>query len=62
MPQRRGATRLQHRKKVKNKNSAAQALGARGGMKGGPARAASLSKEQRSEIARQGGVARHKGD
>lgn len=59
---RKGATRLTHKKKVKHKNAAAQALGHRGGLKGGPARAAVLSKEERSKIASQGGVARHKGN
>src|SRR6266540_1983842 len=34
------------------KNAAAVALGRRGGLKGGPARAASLTPEQRSESAR----------
>ena len=58
----KGATRFSHRKKVRFKNAAAVALGHRGGLKGGPARAASLSKEQRSEIASQGGIARHKGN
>jgi len=36
----------------KRKNPAAVALGRRGGLKGGKARAASLTKEQRSEIAK----------
>jgi hypothetical protein len=38
----------------------AAALGKRGGLKGGPARAAMLTPEQRSEIARKGGLARAK--
>ena len=62
MPTGRGATRFKHRKTVKAKNASAVALGARGGAKGGPARAATLSKEQRSAIARQGGYARAKGN
>ena len=37
------------------KNPAAVALGRLGGLKGGPARAAKLSPEQRSEIARKAG-------
>lgn len=37
---------------VTNKNPAAVALGRLGGLKGGKARADSLSKERRSEIAR----------
>lgn len=36
-----------------NKNPAAVELGRRGGLKGGPARAAKLSAKKRSEIARQ---------
>jgi len=39
-------------KKVKEKNPAAVALGRLGGLKGGKARAAKLSPERRSEIAR----------
>ena len=37
---------------LKGKNPAAVALGRRGGKKGGPARAAALTEEKRSEIAR----------
>jgi len=37
---------------AKRKNPAAVALGKRGGKKGGPARAAALSPERRTEIAR----------
>lgn len=37
---------------AKRKNPAAVALGRKGGKKGGPARAASLTKEQLSESAR----------
>jgi hypothetical protein len=40
-------------------NKAAAILGSKGGKKGGPARAKSLSSEQRSEIARKGAVARN---
>jgi hypothetical protein len=39
-------------KRRRRKNPAAVALGRRGGLKGGKARAASLTPEQRSEIAR----------
>ena len=42
------------------KNPAAVALGRLGGLKGGKARAKSLTKEQRSEIARKAGVNRTK--
>ena len=38
--------------KTKRKNPYAVALGRRGGLKGGPARAAKLTPEQRTEIAR----------
>jgi hypothetical protein len=38
--------------KVRKKNPAAVALGRKGGKKGGPARAAKLTPEQRSESAR----------
>lgn len=40
------------------KDPAAVALGRKGGLKGGKARAASLSAEQRSEIARRAAAAR----
>lgn len=40
------------------KNAAAVSLGRRGGRVGGPARAAALSAEQRSEIAKKGAQAR----
>ena len=40
------------------KNPAAVALGRLGGLKGGPARAKKLSKEQRSESARKAATAR----
>jgi len=42
------------------KNAAAVALGRRGGLKGGSARAASLSATRRKEIARQAAEARWK--
>lgn len=42
------------------KNPAAVALGRLGGLKGGKARAASLSKKQRSEIAKKAAKARWK--
>jgi hypothetical protein len=42
------------------KNPAAVALGRLGGKKGGPARAARLTKEQRAEIARKAARARWK--
>jgi hypothetical protein len=44
--------------KPKKKNPAAVALGRRGGLKGGKARAASLTPEQRSEIARKAAAKR----
>jgi hypothetical protein len=40
------------------KNKAAMSLGRLGGLKGGPARAAALSPERRSEIARKAAAAR----
>lgn len=40
------------------KNAAAVALGRKGGKKGGPARAAKLTSQQRSESARNAGLAR----
>lgn len=43
---------------VKRKNPAAVALGKLGGLKGGKARAAKLSPERRSEIARKASAAR----
>lgn len=42
---------------AKQKNPAAVALGRLGGLKGGPARAAKLSKRKLSAIARRGGIA-----
>jgi hypothetical protein len=45
-------------KKPHKKNPAAVALGRRGGLKGGKARAASLTPEQRSEIARKAAAKR----
>ena len=44
--------------KPKKKNPAAVALGRAGGLKGGKARAASLTAKQRSEIAQKGAKAR----
>jgi hypothetical protein len=44
--------------KPKKKNPAAVALGRKGGLKGGKARAAKLTKEQRSESARKAAKAR----
>lgn len=43
---------------MKKKNKAAQALGKLGGLKGGKARAAKLTPEQRSAIAKKGADAR----
>lgn len=45
---------------LKEKDPLAVALGRRGGLKGGAARAAKLSKERRSEIARQAAASRWK--
>jgi hypothetical protein len=45
-------------KTKRRKNPAAVALGRLGGKKGGKARAAKLSKERRSEIAREAALAR----
>jgi hypothetical protein len=45
--------------KERMKNPHAVALGKKGGIKGGPARASALNKERRVAIARQGGFARH---
>ncbi len=46
--------------KQKPKNRCAQNLGARGGKKGGPARAKALTAKERKEIAKKGGKARGK--
>jgi hypothetical protein len=46
------------KKAAPKKNAAAVALGRRGGLKGGPARAAKLTKEQLSESARKAAQAR----
>lgn len=43
----------------KSLNKAAAILGSRGGKKGGPARAKSLSSARRSEIASKGAIARN---
>jgi hypothetical protein len=48
------------KKPTKRKNPAAVALGRLGGPKGGKARAASLTPEQRSEIAKKAAAARWK--
>nr|AWL92694.1 histone H1 [Bradyrhizobium ottawaense] len=47
---------------TREKDPAAVALGRRGGLKGGKARAASLSPEQRSEIARRAAQSRWRRD
>jgi hypothetical protein len=47
-------------KTVEGKDAAAVALGRKGGLKGGKARAAALTKKQRTEIARKGAAARWK--
>ena len=44
--------------KTRRKNAAAVMLGRRGGLKGGPARAASMTPEERSESARNAVTAR----
>jgi hypothetical protein len=44
--------------RAKRKNPAAVALGRKGGLKGGHARAASMTKAERSESARQAATAR----
>jgi len=48
------------KKSTKRKNPAAVALGRLGGAKGGKARSAALTPEQRSEIARKAAAARWK--
>ena len=45
-------------KKAKRKNPAAVALGRKGGLKGGHARAASMTKEERSASAKNAAMAR----
>jgi len=58
----RHATSFKHRKRLKkSKNPHAVALGHRGGLTGGPARAAALTQERRTQIARMGGRARVSG-
>ena len=47
-------------KKARKKNAAAVALGRKGGLKGGHARAAKLTPEQRAESARKAAAARWK--
>ena len=54
------ATGTKPAKKRHRKNPAAVALGRRGGLKGGKARAAKLTPEQRSEIAQKAAMARWK--
>lgn len=61
MQRRKGWNRFQKKKRIRNRNPHAVALGKKGGTKGGPARAAVLSPEQRTAIARQGGYAKSKG-
>jgi hypothetical protein len=51
-----GAT--EHRVEPNEKNPAAVALGRRGGLKGGPARKAALTPEQRTESAKKAAEAR----
>jgi hypothetical protein len=51
---------IQAKKSEKKKDPAAVALGRKGGLKGGKARAARLTKEQRSESARKAAEARWK--
>lgn len=46
---------------AKQKNPHAVALGRRGGLKGGPARAAKLTPEERKESARKAALMRWKG-
>jgi hypothetical protein len=53
-----GATVLP--KTEQGKDAGAVALGRKGGLKGGKARAAALTKKQRTEIARKGAAARWK--
>lgn len=48
--------------KRKRKNPAAVALGRKGGLKGGHARAASMTAKERSESARKAAMARWKGN
>lgn len=45
--------------KTRRKNPHAVALGRLGGKKGGPARAAAMTAEERQERARKGGIARN---
>jgi hypothetical protein len=52
------ATGREPKKRRKRKNPAAVALGRKGGVKGGRARAESLSPEQRSEIAKAAAISR----
>jgi hypothetical protein len=52
------AAAMPTKKKAKKKDPAAVALGRKGGLKGGPARAAKLTKEQLSESGRKAAQAR----
>jgi hypothetical protein len=54
------AKRVFDRIEAREKNPAAVALGRLGGPKGGPARAAALSPQRRSEIAKAAAMARWK--
>lgn len=56
------ATGQTEKPKPDNKDPAAVALGRKGGLKGGKARAESLSPEERSEIAKKAARARWKKD
>jgi hypothetical protein len=56
------ATGEDHDTEQESKNPAAVALGRLGGLKGGKARAQSLSKRQRADIARRAATARWKND
>lgn len=60
-----GVTSIDHAKSDQNvttgKDPAAVSLGRKGGLKGGKARAASLSKKRRSEIAKKAAKARWSG-
>ena len=49
------------KRRTGSRNPHAVALGSKGGVKGGPARAAALTPEERTKIARQGGRARQRG-
>lgn len=57
-----GSERAEHDPIERDKDPAAVALGRRGGLKGGKARADSLTPEQRAEIARKAAFSRWKRD